>query len=59
MTADRGRRRTPSVAGPVPWSTDMAIVAAAVISSLVAWLFMARLAGVELTVSTGVAVRDV
>lgn len=43
----------------VPWSTDLVIVAAAVISALVAWLFMARLAGVELTVSAGNTTQEV
>lgn len=59
MTAYRGRQRTSSAVGRVPWSTDLVIVAAAVVSALVAWLFMARLAGVNLTVATGDTVQDV
>lgn len=54
MAADREEQR-----GRVPWSTDLVIVVAAVVSVLVAWLFMARLTGVELTVSTGDTVQDV
>lgn len=43
----------------VPWSTDLAVVAAAVVTALVDWLFVARLADVDLAVRQGDTVRHV
>lgn len=51
-TSERPRTR-------VPWLTDLSIVVGATVSSLVAWLCLAQLAGVDLEVGSGGSVREV
>lgn len=50
--------RTPA-ARRTPWATDLAIVAAAVVTALVDWVFVVRLADIDLAVQQGDTVRHV
>ncbi|QGH69678.1 DUF6069 family protein [Pseudactinotalea sp. HY158] len=52
-TAQRTARSSP------PWSTDLVIVGAAVVSATITWWFTSELAGVDLAVSTGPNVRNI